>query len=201
MSAFFDRVAARYDRAFAPSAAVTAADLAPLLAGLRGVALDLGCGTGRAFPHLRAAGLRVIGLDASRPMLLEAARRGSAREVARVRADLYARWPLRDRSIDVLLALHSVLAHPPGDPERAWRRVGDEIRRVGRAGARVIIDLPEPSWAATHLRPVGPDRFVHDADGVAIEAVIPQPSRVLAALGLPLSLRDGPLGARAIGEL
>ncbi|MBI2393147.1 MAG: class I SAM-dependent methyltransferase [Deltaproteobacteria bacterium] len=201
MTAFFDRVAARYDRAFAPTAADTAADLAPPLVGRTGVALDLGCGTGRAFPHLRAAGLRVIGLDASRPMLLEAARRASAREVARVRADLYARWPLRDRSIDVLLAFHSVLAHPPGDPERAWRHVGDEMRRVARAGALVVVDLPEPSWAATYLRAVGPDRFLHEAGGVAIEAVIPAPSRVLAALGLPLSLGEGPLGARAIGEL
>lgn len=195
---FFDRVAGRYDRTFAPSSRETADDLAPLLAGRTGVALDLGCGTGRAFPHLLAHGLRVVGLDASAGMLHEAARRSSTREVARVRADLYARWPLRPQSIDVVLALHSVLAHPPGEPTAAWARVGAEIRRVSRASALVILDLPEPAWAEENLEKVGPDRYLFGEGPAAIEAVIPDPSVVVAALGLPLVLTRGPLGARAI---
>ncbi len=199
--AFFDRVARRYDRTFAPDAGSTARDLGPLLEGVHGVALDLGCGTGRAFPHLVAAGLRVIGLDASLPMLELAGRRGSASSVARVRADLYARWPIRDASIDVVLALHSVLAHPPGDPAEAWAHVGCEIARVARPGALVVIDLPEPSWAETTLRKIDSDRYAFEDGSVTIEAVIPDPQRVVDALGLPLRLERGPLGARAIGRL
>lgn len=195
---FFDRVAPRYDRTFAPGSRETADDLAPLLAGTRGVALDVGCGTGRAFPHLRSHGLRVVALDASLPMLQEAGRRASSREVARVCADLYARWPMRDAVVDVVLALHSVLAHPKGRPADAWAHVGAEIRRVTRPGARVIIDLPEPAWADENLEKIGPDRYLFGAGALAIEAVIPEPSVVVAALGLPLELVAGPLGARAI---
>lgn len=197
---FFDRVAPRYDRTFAPGANDTASDLAPLLAGRTGVALDLGCGTGRAFPHLLSANLRVVGLDASLPMLQEASRRASTRDVARVRADLYRRWPLRDASVDVILALHSVLAHPPGEPSAAWAHVGAEIRRVAREGALCILDLPEPAWAAAHLRRAGEDRYWFEDRGVAIEAVIPEPAVVVAALGLSLTMTPGPLGVRAIGR-
>ena len=58
---FFDRIATRYDRTFAPDRASTADDLAKLLEGRRGTVLDLGCGTGRAFPHLLSMGFDVIG--------------------------------------------------------------------------------------------------------------------------------------------
>jgi SAM-dependent methyltransferase len=195
---FFDRIAARYDRTFAPSARETEDDLGRLVEGRSGVALDLGCGTGRAFPLLRAHGLRVIGLDASTPMLLEAGRRASAAEVVRVRADLYGRWPLRDQVVDVLVALHSVLAHPPGEPRAAWSAVGLEMRRVLREGALVVIDLPEPAWADAHLRKLGPERYLFGEGDGAVEAVIPEPAAVVAALGLPLALGPGPLGARAV---
>ncbi len=198
---FFDRVARHYDRTFAPDASSTARDLRPLLAGATGVALDLGCGTGRAFPQLLDVGLRVVGLDLSLPMLLEAGRRASAAQVVRVRGDLYRRWPIADRAVDVVVALHSVLAHPPDDAARAWAHVGAEIRRVSRPGARVIVDLPEPAWARAHLRAVAADRYVFEDRGVAIEAVIPDPARVLEALALPLTLVPGPLGARAVGAL
>jgi SAM-dependent methyltransferase len=198
---FFDRIARRYDRTFAPDAASTRDDLRALLKGTRGVALDLGCGTGRAFPHLLEAGLSVIAMDASRPMLAEAARRSSAAEVAIVRADFWQRWPLADRSIDVVLALHSVLAHPPGDPDRCWSHVGSEIRRVARERAFVAIDIPDPAFAMKSMRHVEGDRFAFEDASERIEAVIPEPSRVLAALGLPLELVVGPQGPRAVGRL
>ena len=192
---FFDRVADQYDRTFAPDHAETAKDLAALLEGRRGVVLDLGCGTGRAFPHLVAMGFRVVALDASLEMLREAGRRGSSSEVVRVRADLYGPWPLRDASIDIVLALHSVLAHPPR--EDSWGHVGAEMRRVAPNGF-IAIDLPEPAWAAKNLRALGEDRYLFEARSVSIEARIPEPSAVVAALGLPLRLVPGPLGARAI---
>lgn len=201
MSDFFDKIARRYDRTFAPGASSTRDDLRTLLRGTHGVALDLGCGTGRAFPHLVEAGLSVIAIDASRPMLAEAARRSSAAEVALVCADFWKRWPLADRSIDVVLALHSVLAHPPGDPDACWGHVGSEIRRVARDGALVAIDVPDPVFAARSMSSIGGDRYVYDDGAARIEAVIPAPARVVAALGLPLELVDGPQGPRAVGRL
>jgi hypothetical protein len=45
------------------------------------------------------------------------------------------------------------------------------------------------------------DRYWFEDRGVAIEAVIPEPSVVVAALGLPMTLTPGPLGVRAIGSI
>lgn len=198
---FFDRIARRYDRTFAPDAAATGRDVRALVEGVTGVALDLGCGTGRAFPHLVAAGLSVIAVDASLPMLEVARKRASSARVALLHADMYARLPLADGSIDAVLALHSVLAHPPHDPHRAWAAVGREIARVARPGALVAIDVPDPRFAAASMRPLGGDRFLYVDGDVEIEAVIPPPEVVVAALGLPLAIAAGPLGPRAIGRL
>ena len=206
---FFDAIARRYDRTFAPDAVATAKDLSPFLALLAAstpsserVALDLGCGTGRAWPHLIGAGLRVIGLDASASMLAEASKRVSAAEVTCLCADLYARWPIEDRSIDVVIALHSVLAHPPGEPRGCWREVGREVRRVCRPGALIAIDLPEPSWARRNLRPIGGERYVFRSDdGREVVAVIPEPNEVIEALDLPLTKTPCLTGARAVGRL
>ncbi len=197
---FFDRVAPRYDRTFAPDAASTARDLNALLGDEpRGsVVLDLGCGTGRAFPHLLALGFHVLGMDVSIEMLEQAARRSSAENVVRVRADLYARWPIRDASIDIALALHSVLAHP--ETSEGWAHVGHELARVTRPGALIAIDLPDPAWARENLRSVGGDRFLYEDRGVAIGARIPEPAVVVRALGLPLTVVPGPLGVRAITD-
>ena len=217
MRTFFDRVARRYDRSFAPSAAETAADLLGVLADVPrdGVALDVGCGTGRAWPVLLSHPLRVIAFDASAPMLVEAARRSSAHAVARLRSDLYQRWPVSSACADLVMMLHSVLAHPPASAQSAqsaqgndaeacaaaWRHVGLEVRRVSRAGARIAIDLPDPSWARAHLRSLGGDRYLHEDQDVSIVAVIPEPSRVLEALDLPLRLIASGTGVRALGNL
>src|SRR5438067_1151862 len=119
------------------------------------------------------------------PMLRESSRRTSSASVVRLRADLYAPWPIADRSIDVLLALHAVLAHPPGDARDAWRFVGTEIRRVTKLDARIAIDLPTPRWARANLRALGDDRYLAPEGPVA---VVPEPSVVVAALGLPLEI-------------
>jgi SAM-dependent methyltransferase len=194
---FFDDAARSYDRTFAPSARATADDLDVLLKEVPSgsTTLDLGCGTGRAWPHLIARGLRVIALDASMHMLREAAKRASSASVTMVRADLYASWPLADRSFDVVLALHAVLAHPPGDARAAWRRVGDEIRRVTKSGALVAIDMPTPAWARANLESLGDDRYQSREGPIA---VVPEPHDVVAALGLDLEIVRSPLGVRAI---
>ena len=198
--AFFDGAARTYDRTYAPSARATADDLDALLNDVPAgsTALDLGCGTGRAWPHLVARGLRVIALDASMPMLREGAKRASAASVVRLRANLYAPWPIADRSIDVVLALHAVLAHPPGDARAAWKQVGAEIRRVAKPGALVAIDMPTRGWAEANLRALGGDRFLAPEGPIA---VVPQPREVVAALGLDLEILPAsrsPLGVRAV---
>jgi SAM-dependent methyltransferase len=201
--AFFDALATRYERSFAPSHRDTARDLAPILERLRegDVVVDAGCGTGRAFPHLVARRVRVLGLDASSSMLQQAAARTSTAAVVRLRCDLAARWPLRDGVADAVLALHAVLAHPPhADPWAFFRRVGAEIARVGRRGALVAIDLPEPAWARASLEPLGGDWFRHfEPGGLAVDAFVPAPERVLEALGLALVLTPCATGLRALG--
>lgn len=199
---FFDAVAARYDRVFSPSYRDTARDLAAITDRLQPGALviDAGCGTGRAFPHLCERGARVVALDASSSMLRVAGARASAASVARLRCDLARRWPLRDGVADALVALHAVLAHPIGDPWTLLRHVGGEIARVLRRGALVAIDFPEPSFARASLTPLGGDWYRHlEPDGAAIDAFVPEPSRALEALGLPLSLEPCAHGVRAIG--
>ncbi len=203
-AALFDALAARYERSFAPSHRDTARDLAPILERLRpgDVVVDAGCGTGRAFPHLVARDVRVLGLDASRSMLAQAAARASTDAVARLRCDLAARWPLRDGVADAVLALHAVLAHPPrADPWAFFRAVGAELARVCRSGALVAIDLPEPAWARASLEPLDGDWYRHvEPGGVAVEAFVPAPERVVAALGLELALLPCATGLRALGR-
>lgn len=203
--AFFDALAARYERNFAPSHRDTARDLEPILARLRlrDVVVDAGCGTGRAFPHLLEREARVLGLDASHSMLHQAAARTSTAAVVRLRCDLAARWPLRDGVADAVIALHAVLAHPPhADPWAFFRRIGAEITRVCRPDALVAIDLPEPAWARAALEPLGGDWYRHlEPGGIAVDAFVPAPERIVAALGLALSLAPCATGLRAMGSV
>ena len=63
--------------------------------------LDAGCGTGRYFPALRAAGGEVTGLDFSPGMLRVARRKAPA--IPLVLADLRRPWPFRDGAFDAVL--------------------------------------------------------------------------------------------------
>lgn len=203
--AFFDGVAARYDRTFAPSHRETAADLAPLLARLAegAVVVDAGCGTGRAWPHLLERGARVVGLDASAAMLRASGARASAPRVARLRCDLAGRWPLREGAADAVIALHASLAHPIGDPWRFFAHVGREIRRALSPKGWVAVDLPDPAFARRELVSLGDDWFRFEALGplAAVATFVPEPARVVEALGLPLELSPCATGFRAFGAL
>jgi SAM-dependent methyltransferase len=207
--AFFDRHAHRYDRLFSPSAAETSRELGSLLKDAKrgGVALDLGAGTGRAWPALVEAGLSIVAIDASTAMLREAAKRSSARDVVTIAHDLYSLpWPIDDASCDVVIALHAVFAHPPeASTCDEWRprfaQIGLEIKRIARVGAIVAIDLPEPAWARTNLVTLGEDRFGHvDDDGAIVATLVPDPFEVVAALDLPLAISRSISGARAVGR-
>jgi len=102
---------------------------------------DIGCGNGAYLADLARRGFagRVIGADLSAGMLIAA--RGRAGAAALIAADATA-VPLRDGAADLTLAMH-MLYHVP-DPRLAIR----ELRRVTRAGGRVVVGLN----AADHLR-------------------------------------------------
>jgi SAM-dependent methyltransferase len=122
--------------------------------GLRAgqTALDLGCGTGRALPHLhRAVGPRgrVLGLDLTPEMLATARRHGRHAHALLVLADA-RRLPLHDGGVDGAFAA-GLLPHLP-DPAQGLA----ELARVVRPGGRLCLFHPSGRvvLAARHGRRV-----------------------------------------------
>lgn len=135
---FFGERAASWDTGFPDDTPAYEAAVAEL--GLRAAdaAVDVGCGTGRALPALRAAvGPKgtVIGTDLTPQMLREAARAGRGRYALLVEADA-ARLPLAAGTQDALFA--AGLLHHLADPVAGLR----EFARVTRAGGRLALFHP-----------------------------------------------------------
>jgi 2-polyprenyl-6-hydroxyphenyl methylase/3-demethylubiquinone-9 3-methyltransferase len=104
---------------------------------LRGLlALDGGCGPGRAIERLRARGARVVALDLAPRMLALARSRGAARAVA---GDV-ARLPFADDTFDVVLS-SEVIEHTP-EPLASAR----ELLRVLRPGGHLVLSTPNRLW-------------------------------------------------------
>lgn len=116
-------------------------------AGAR-VALDLGCGTGRLLPHLAAPGRRVIGVDASAPMLAAAAARAAG--AALLLADLRA-WapPPFDAAV---MACNTLNLLDAAEREALWARLAG----AARPGARLAADLYVWTPAIAALPPLHP---------------------------------------------
>jgi SAM-dependent methyltransferase len=147
-----------------------------------GVALDAGCGSGRALEPLRdRVGPRgmVIGLDVTPEMLAEAVRRGrrAPGSLALVLGDAW-RLPLAAGTLDAILAA-GLIPHLD-DPAAALA----ELARVTRPGGRLAVFHPI-SRAALAARHGGQPS---DDDAVA-------PARLVPALTLagwePVSVDDG----------
>ncbi|HEX4903175.1 MAG TPA: class I SAM-dependent methyltransferase [Acidimicrobiales bacterium] len=162
-------------------AAATAAFVA---ARSDGPVLELGSGTGRLAAPLRAAGLGVVGLDASTAML--------ARSVARhprvpvVAADM-AELPVRDgRFGAVLIAFNTLfnLASPA-----AQRRCLTQARRALAPGGVVVVEAFVPGDgagdASDHV-----DVVRMEADLVVLRVSRTDPGRGMVA-GHHVELRDG----------
>jgi SAM-dependent methyltransferase len=136
--AFFAPRAATWEQRFPDDDPAYAAAVAGM--GLRAgqTALDVGCGTGRALPHLRAAvgpSGHVLGLDLTPEML--AAARGHGRHTHALLALADARrLPLRTGSIDGGFAA-GLLPHLP-DPGLGLA----ELARVIRPGGRLVLFHP-----------------------------------------------------------
>jgi SAM-dependent methyltransferase len=160
--AFFGVRAAQWDAKFGQDlpAYAKAVEAAGLMAG--DVAVDVGCGTGRALPALAAAvgpAGRVIGLDLTPDMLAQA--RAADREscAALLLADA-RRLPLADAVADVVFAA-GLVQHLP-DPGAGL----SELARVTRAGGRLVLFHPSgrAALAARHGRTVRPDEPLNEAN-------------------------------------
>ena len=128
----FDRIAPVYDRTRGSLDDVTADALTAVFRqeGSRQI-LEIGVGTGRIAAPLRRRGLRVIGLDPSRAMLVQARSKGVP-DALQGRAE---HLPLRDRSVDVAFLAH--VLHLLPDPGGALR----EASRVSRRPVAALVSL------------------------------------------------------------
>ncbi len=111
--------------------------------------LELGCGTGRLLAPLARAGVRIVGIDRSEPMLTYAVRRlrrsRTPIRAAIVRGDI-RHLPFRSRSFGLVMAPYGMLQSLTR--ERDLRETLDAVARVSRKGALLGVDLvPDlPRW-------------------------------------------------------
>ena len=146
------------------------------------VALDVGCGTGRALPALAAAvgasGV-VLGLDLTPAMLGEARRKGRDRRATLVLADA-RHLPVAAASADVVFAA-GLIQHLP-DPGAGLA----ELARVTRPGGRLVLFHPSgrATLAARHGRTVRTDEPLNE----------PNLRPLLAATGWSLTRYEDPDG-------
>jgi ubiquinone/menaquinone biosynthesis C-methylase UbiE len=156
---FFAVRAATWDMRFGHDMPVYAAAIAE--AGIRrgGVAVDAGCGTGRALPALRDAvgpDGTVIGLELTPEMIAEARAKGWAKGSSLLIEADARRLPLATGAVDALFAA-GLVNHLP-DPAAGL----GELARVTRPGGLLIIFHPvgRATLAARHGRTISPDEIL-----------------------------------------
>lgn len=115
----------------------------------RGPVLELGCGTGRVSLPLVRAGVSLVGIDRSAPMLARLRSRRLARasrdELKIVRGDIRA-LPFAAQSFSMVLAPYGILQSLLGDAD--LKATLDAVARVLEPGGLFGIDLvPDvPNW-------------------------------------------------------
>ena len=159
----FDRAAEVYDRTrrLTPEASVATTDLLSAELGDRGTALEIGVGTGLIGLPLAAAGVRVVGLDLSRPMLGKIVEKAGGRmpfplvigdathlpfgdasfggAYARHVLHLIADWRTALTELVRVVAPGGVLLVNIGFNEGPWQEIGDHMdEQAGREGHRVV---------------------------------------------------------------
>jgi SAM-dependent methyltransferase len=162
-----------------------------------GIAVDVGCGTGRALRWLREAvgdaGL-VVGVDVTPEMLAEAARRRRGGPTASLLLADAERLPIPSQTVDAVFAAGLL-------PHLAEPRAGlAELARVCRPGGRLAVFHPigRATLAARHgRRPsdddlLAPDRLARllDDTGWTAAGIDDGPERYLA---LAVRRGDAPL--------
>ncbi|MFB6513546.1 methyltransferase domain-containing protein [Streptomyces virginiae] len=160
--AFFTRRADAWEERFAYQAPAYEAAVARLRLAPGGRAMDLGCGTGRAMPALRAQvgpDGHVLGVDLTPAMLAAAARHGRTGHGHLLAADC-TRLPLAGASVDGIFSA-GLLDHLP-DPAAALR----EWARVTAADGVLLLFHPSGrvERAARHGRPLDPDDLLAEGN-------------------------------------
>lgn len=165
-AAFYDQVAAVYDRQFAHPPAYTRQQVRWLVRVCPpGPLLDLGCGSGRMLGPLREAGFGpVVGLDCSRRMLALARR--ACPQALLVLADAGQGLPFQPASLASIVSLHSSLIHltRPDDPPRLLA----EALRVLRPGGLMVLELPHPR---SYPPETAPGRWRDFSEGISCRRV------------------------------
>jgi ubiquinone/menaquinone biosynthesis C-methylase UbiE len=123
-----------------------------LAAGVRGRVLELGCGTGRIALPLARAGVRLVGIDRSAPMLARAATRakrlrptGGRRRLTLIRGDMRS-LPFAAGRFACVIAAYGVLQSLLSERDLAATLAS--VSRVLDVGGLLAIDLvPDvPHW-------------------------------------------------------
>lgn len=136
-SVAFDRVAGEYDRTRALPEKTMGKVLALLAAELRGRGrcLEIGVGTGRVALPLFAAGIPMVGVDLSLPMLERLRQNAGGRWPLQVAVSDATTLPFRDASMGAALAAHVLHLIPH------WRSALNELARVVRSSGVVVADV------------------------------------------------------------
>jgi len=122
-------------------------DLLSRLAPLgEGPVLDLGCGQGRHLGLLERRGVRALGVDLSRALLVAARRAAPA--LGLVQADM-RRLPLRDGSCSAALSLFTAFGY--FGPADAHLPVAREVARVLSPGGHWYLDYLDSARVAAEL--------------------------------------------------
>jgi ubiquinone/menaquinone biosynthesis C-methylase UbiE len=114
----------------------------------KGPVLELGCGTGRVTRPLARAGIDVVGIDRSAPMLARAITNSPIRQLTSslrlVRGDIRA-LPFAARSFSMVLAPYGILQSltRPSDLTATLASVARVVERRGTFGIDLVPDVPK----------------------------------------------------------
>ena len=134
MSVSFDRAAGYYDRTRTIPDSLMANLLPALLAELpkEGACIEIGVGTGRIALPLVHEGVRLVGVDISREMLLQLVINAAGAHIPIALADA-TQLPFRDRTFTAAIAAHVLHLIPN------WKAAVDELTRVLTPGAVILV--------------------------------------------------------------
>jgi SAM-dependent methyltransferase len=160
--AFFGARAADWDQKFGDDLPAYAKAVETAVPRPGDLALDVGCGTGRALPALAAAvgpAGRVLGFDVTPAMLVAARAAGRNDDAGLILADA-RRLPLPDAVAGLVFAA-GLVQHLP-DPAAGLA----ELARVTRPGGRLVIFHPSgrAALAARHGRTLRPDEPLNEGN-------------------------------------